>query len=79
MKPVRNSSGKHLTVYLPQVTGTKKETVEAMKIVDPNQSNWRTFEEKLPFKRATFKKNRMAKVPIPIRGRLIQKIHLQPE
>lgn len=54
-------------------------TVEPIKIVDPNQSNLRILAKISPFSRSTFKKNIMAMVPTPIRGRLTQKIHLQPE
>ena len=66
-------------IYVPHVTGTKKETDEAMKIVDPNQSNFRILAMTFPFNRSTFKKNIIAMMPTPMRGRLIQKIHLQPE
>jgi hypothetical protein len=64
---------------LPHVTGSKKETDEAIKIVDPNQSNLRILANIPPFNRSTFKKKTMATAPTPIMGRLIQKIHLQPE
>jgi hypothetical protein len=57
----------------------RKETAEAMNIVEPSQSNARILDENLASSRLTLRNTMMATVPTPIRGRLIQNIHLHPE
>ena len=64
---------------LPHVIGIKKDMVDAMKNIEPNQSKELIFEMISPFNRSTFKKRIIATEPIPIMGKLIQKIHLQIE
>jgi hypothetical protein len=61
----------------PHVNGIKRETIDAMKKAEPNQSNLRAFSNILPGVCASLRKRMIATVPAPIMGRLIQKIHLQ--
>jgi hypothetical protein len=58
----------------PHVNGIKKETMAAIKKVEPNQSNLRAFSSTLPGVCASLRKKMMATIPSPMMGRLIQKI-----
>jgi len=66
-----------LYITPPQVSGIKKETIDAIKKAEPNQSNLRAFSRTLPGVCASLRKRKMAPVPRPMIGRLIQKIHRQ--
>jgi hypothetical protein len=61
--------------HLPQVTGIRKETDEAIETTEPIQSNVRTLVDHLPGSLSSFRKKRMAMEPKPMIGKLIQKIH----
>ena len=61
----------------PQVIGIMIDTVEAMNETVPNQSNFLALATHLPGMRSSFRKKKIATVPVPIMGILIQKIHRQ--